>query len=82
MQGLIAVRFGYRHIVLESVREWFVHAMHHTERPVAVINVVHHDTQPIDIHDLAERLVPVLHLAVDRIEVLFSTIELGVDVSP
>ena len=79
VQGLIAVRLGYGHIVLEATGHRLVQVVCHAKRSIAVIHLVNDDADAKHIDDVPERLALRLHLLVDGIQGLFPPAHLRFD---
>ncbi len=72
VQRLVAVGLGNRDVVLESPWQWLVQAVHGAEHAIARIDLVHHDAEGVDIHDLVEGFPLAAHLLVDAVQVLLA----------
>ena len=73
VQRLIAVRFWNGDVVFYPSRTRFIEAVHLAEHAIAGVGVMDDYAERIDIHDRMETLLFKHHLAIDGIEVLFTT---------
>src|SRR6267378_4000385 len=81
VQRLIAVDLRDRDVVLEFSGDRLVQAVQGAEREVAGGNVLDDDPKTVDVEHLRERQVLLVHLVVDRIDVLLAAGDGGVDLS-
>jgi hypothetical protein len=72
VQRLVAVRLRDRDVVLELARDRLVERMQRAQREVAGRHVGHDDAEAVDVEHLGERDVLLLHLLVDRGDVLLA----------
>ncbi len=79
VQRLVAIGLGNGDVILELAVDRFVERVQRAERQIARRRITDHHTQTVDVHDLTERHVLVGHLAVDAVERLFATTNLGLD---
>ena len=76
VQGLIAVGFGHRYVVLEASRDRRPLGMYGAENSVTVLYGIYDDAYGSQIEDLVQLLVLVDHLFVDAVVVLFAAVYL------
>ena len=76
VQGLVAVRFGNGHIVLELARHRLVEIVHRAHHPITGFNILDDDAKGVHIVDFMERQILVQHLLVDPVQVFFPTQDL------
>src|SRR5262249_2704398 len=76
---LIVVLLRRRYVVLEAPGNGAPGGVHDAEHAIAGIEAVDHDPEPIDVGELLERDLPVLHLAPDGERLLLATVDLCID---
>ena len=74
---LVVVLLGRRDVVLEAAGHRAPSRMHDAERPVAGVEAVHDDAEAVDVGELLQRDLPVLHLAPDGEGLLLAAVHLG-----
>ena len=74
---LVVVLLRRRDVVLEAARHRAPGRMHDAERAIAGIDVAHDDAEAVDVGELLERDLAVLHLAPDRERLLLAAVDLG-----
>ena len=79
MQRLIAVDARNGDVIFEPARHRSEQAVHHTERAITVIHRVDDHAQSVDIDDFRKRRALAQHLAIDAVEMLFASVDLGRD---
>jgi hypothetical protein len=72
VQRLVAVDLGDRDVVLEAARHRLVHLVQHAQRRVAVGHRGHDDAEAVDVGDLREAQVLLVHLLVDGVQRLLA----------
>ena len=72
VQRLVAVELGNRDVVLELARQRLVHLVQDAQAGVAGDHIGHDQAEAVDVGDLGEAQVLLVHLAVDRIERLLA----------
>ena len=73
---LVVVLLRRRDVVLEATRHRAPGRVHDAERAVAGVDIAHHDAEAVDVGQLLERDLPVLHLAPDREGLLLAAVHL------
>ena len=76
MQRLVTVHLGNRYVVFEARDQGAIEAVHDSQRSITSIRLIHNDAKTKDIHDLRERLMLGLHLAINRVDVFLSANDL------
>src|SRR5262245_62901101 len=69
---LVVVLLRARNVVLEAAGDGMPGGVHHGERPVTVLDLLHHDAEGVDVGELLERYLLALHLAPDGIRLLLA----------
>ncbi|ANF23639.1 hypothetical protein PS273GM_00015 [Stutzerimonas stutzeri] len=77
MQRAVAVFLGVGDVVVELLRNVSPQGMHDTQRGVAIANLGHQHANGTNVVDLAELQPLLLHLPPDRIDVLGTSVDLG-----
>ena len=81
VQRLVVIALGLRDVVIEFMRHWRPHGMHHTEHGVAIFHVIDQHAQCAHIEELGELQPLVSHLVPDAENVFGAAKDLGLDVS-
>ncbi len=77
VQGLVAVDFGNRDVVLELARHGLVETVQRTQRQITLRRCVDHDAKAIDVEHLRKRKPLVGHFSVDAIHGLLAPLHFG-----
>ena len=73
VQRLIAVRLWNGNVVFDATRTRLVKAMHLAKHAVAGVGIMDDDAEGVDIHNRVKALLFEHHLAVDGVQMLFTT---------
>ena len=76
MQGLVAIEFWNRNVVLKLSWHGLIQGMQDAQGAIALVNRVHCDTEGIDIEHLGKTHVLMAHLHVNRKEGFFSALQI------
>ncbi len=79
VQRLIAVGFRDRNVILELARDRLVEPVQQAEGDVAGGGILDDDAEAEDVVHLREGQVLLTHLAIDRVQVLLASLDLGLD---
>ena len=77
VDGLIAIRFGVRDVVIELIRQMAEVSMYYPQRGVAVLETLRHDTHGAHVKQLVKGEMFLLHFAPDAVDVLRTPVDLG-----